>query len=120
MRAELEAALRNVATRDDLRAFATKEDLRAFATKEELRALATKDELRVFATKEDLREMRDELRTHFDVVAESFRAEFRTLHDWVEANVHGLATRIDTVEASHGGRLDALDGRVTRLERRRT
>ena len=63
MRAELEIVLKTLATKDDLKAFATKEDLKAFATKDDLKAL------------------REELRTHFDIVAESLRVEFRSVID---------------------------------------
>ena len=58
--------------------------------------------LKTHATKEDLkaglRELRDGLRTHFNVVAENFRSEFGSLHDWVEANTNSLATRVEHLE----------------------
>jgi hypothetical protein len=124
LRTELEAVLKTLATKEDLTAFATKEELKAFATKEDLKAFATKEELKAFATKEDLkaglREVRDELRTHFDVVAESFRSQFGYLHDWVEANTTGVATRVEQLERGHGARLLSLEGRVTNLENRGT
>ena len=60
----------------------------------------------------------DELRTHFDVVAESFKNDFRNLHDWVEANTKGLARRIDTIETEHGARLPGLETRMSRREAR--
>jgi hypothetical protein len=55
------------------------------ATKEDLRA-AFENELKRYATKDDLFVVRDELRTHFDVVYEGFRDEVRFLHEWAEAN----------------------------------
>jgi hypothetical protein len=118
-RRELREELQVFATKEDLKAFATKEDLKAFATKEELKAFATKEDLDRFATKEDLNKHVTELRTHFDVVAESFKSQFGSLHDWVEANTNSLATRVETLEAGHGARLLSLEGRVTRIESRR-
>jgi len=76
------------------------------------------EELQLLATKEDLRNLRDELRTHFDIVAESFKSQFGTLHDWVQANTNGLATRVEQLENGHGARLLSLEGRVTHLESR--
>lgn len=96
-----------------------REEFQVLVTKEDLRILATKEELQNLATKEDLRELRDELRTHFDVVAESFKSEFGTLHDWVEADTNSLATRVEKLEDGHGTRLLSLEGRVTNLENRR-
>lgn len=101
-RRELREEIKGLATKEELKAFATKEDLKAFATKVDLKALATKEDLKAYATKDDLkaglRELGDELRTHFDVVAESFRGQFENLHDWVKANVNGLAMRVDQLE----------------------
>jgi hypothetical protein len=111
LREELELTRRGL--REELQAFATKDELR-----KELQTFATKDELQVLATKEDLRKLRDELRTHFDVVAESFKSQFGTLHDWVEANTNSLATRVEQLENGHGARLLSLEGRVTHLENR--
>jgi hypothetical protein len=45
---------------------------------------------------------RDELRTHFDVVAESFRSEFRSLYDWTLATTTALAKRIEALEQRDG------------------
>lgn len=88
--------------------------------REELEALfamlATKDDLQAFATKDDLKAMRDELRTHFDVVAEDFKKQFGMLYDWAHANVDSLAKRVEIIEDGHGGRLLAMETRVTRLE----
>lgn len=100
LREELEAVLRTLATKDDLKAFATKEDLKAYPTRDEMNARF------------------DELRTHFNVVAESFKSEFRNLHDWVEANTNSLAARVEKIETGHGARLLALETRMTRCEAR--
>jgi uncharacterized membrane-anchored protein YhcB (DUF1043 family) len=81
--------------------------------REELEAV-----LQTLATKEDLKAMRDELRTHFDIVAENFKSEFKDLHDWVAANVNSLATRVETIETDHGARLFGLETRMTRQEAR--
>jgi hypothetical protein len=98
--------------------------METFATKEELRAglEAVRSDLA-----EGFAEMRayveasvisseERLRTHFDVVAESFRSEFRNLYDWTHTNISGVATRVDSLETTHGARLESLDLRVTRLE----
>jgi hypothetical protein len=100
LREELEAVLRTLATKDDLKAFATKEDLKAYPTRDEMNARF------------------DELRTHFNVVAGSFKSEFRNLHDWVEANTNSLAARVEKIETGHGARLLALETRMTRCEAR--
>lgn len=55
-----------------------------------------------------LRNQSEELRRHFNVVAESFRADFANLFDWTQSTTSTMGSRIDGVEA-----------RVTRLERRR-
>ena len=88
-----------------------REQLSAYPTREELKAA-----LEQCATKEDLKAMRDELRAHFDAARESFRDEFRWLHEWVESNHKSLAHRVDALEQGHGGRLMALETRVTALE----
>jgi len=116
LREELEAVLKTLATKEDLKAFATKEDLKAFATKEDLKAFATNEDLK--ATREEMNRRFDELRTHFDVVAESFKSDFKNLHDWVEANTKGLARRLDKVETEHGARLLSLETRMSRREAR--
>ena len=100
LREELEAVLRTLATKDDLKAFVTKEDLKAYPTREEMNARF------------------DELRRHFDVVAESFKSEFRNLHDWAEANINSLAGRVENIETGHGARLLSLETRMTRVEAR--
>jgi hypothetical protein len=52
------------------------------------------------------------LRTHFDVVAQSFKSEFRNQYDWTIATTNGLARRDDDLERSQL----SLDKRVTSLE----
>jgi hypothetical protein len=42
--------------------------------------------------------LRDELRTHFDLTAESFRSEFRNLYDWTLATTTSLGTRVEALE----------------------
>ncbi|HVH29283.1 MAG TPA: hypothetical protein VM818_21160 [Vicinamibacterales bacterium] len=113
---ELREELKAFATKEDLKAFATKEDLKAFATKEDLKAFATKEDLKAFATRDDLLAMRDELRTHFNVVAESFKSDLANLYDWTRTNVDGLSVRVGAIETGHGGRLLSLETRVTSLE----
>jgi hypothetical protein len=108
--------LKAFATKEDLKAFATKEDLKAFATKDDLKAFPTKDDLKAFATKDDLLAMRDELRTHFDMVAESFKSDLANLYDWTQTSVGSLGVRVGAIETGHGGRLLSLETRVTSLE----
>jgi type I site-specific restriction-modification system R (restriction) subunit len=125
LREQLNAALQDYATKDDLKDLraATKEDLKDLraAMKEDLKDLrASLDEdLRRYATKDDLLAVRDELRTHFDAVTERFTDEFRYLHDWVDANTNGLAVRVGALETGHGARLLSLETRVTSLESQR-
>jgi hypothetical protein len=92
-----------------------REQLAAYPTREEFKA-ELKAALEPYATKEDLKAMRDELRAHFDAARESFRDEFKWLHEWVEANHKGVVNRVDALEQGHGGRLMALETRVTALE----
>lgn len=72
--------------------------------------------LKNLATKDDLKAMSEDLRRHFNTVAESFKADFNLLHDWVEANTNSLAERVEQLETGHGSRLFALETRVTALE----
>jgi hypothetical protein len=115
-RSELREELKAFATKEDLKAFATREDLKAFATKEDLKAFATKEDLKAFATRDDLLAMRDELRTHFNVVAESFKSDLANLYDWTQTSVDSLGVRVGAIETGHGGRLLSLETRVTSLE----
>jgi hypothetical protein len=100
-------------TRRELR-----EELKAFATREEsLKLFATKDEF--MALRDEMNKRFDELRTHFDVVAESFRSDFNNLYDWTLANTKILSKRVRHVEVGHGSRLQALETRVMQLKKRR-
>ena len=56
------------------------------------------------------------LRLHFDVVAESFKADFRNLFDWTQATTASGGARLDTIERDHGNRLSGLELRVASLE----
>ena len=60
-----------------------------------------------------------DVRRHFDVVAESFKTEFKTLFDWTQATTSTIGARVDHVDVSHGARLTSVEFRVTRLEQRR-
>jgi len=86
---------------------------------------ATRRDLADFATKRDIAELReatrrdvDDLHRHFDVVVESFKAEFRNLFDWVHATTSTLGSRVEHLADNHGGRLLSLETRVTRIEKR--
>ena len=59
-----------------------------------------------------------DLHRHFDVVAESFKTEFKNLFDWTQATTTGAGTHVDDVEREHERRIGKLETRVTRLERR--
>jgi hypothetical protein len=67
---------------------------------------------------EELHAVRDELRAHFDLVAEKFHSDVQNIIDWMQANVTGLAGRLDTIETDHGPRLTSLETRVTKIESR--
>jgi hypothetical protein len=60
--------------------------------------------------------VRDELRTHFDIVAESLRADIHNVIDWLKANINGVSTPVDAIETGHGARLTGLETRVTKIE----
>ncbi|OFV90905.1 MAG: hypothetical protein A3G76_13365 [Acidobacteria bacterium RIFCSPLOWO2_12_FULL_65_11] len=91
-------------------------NLEVFATKDDLKAFPTKNDPKGFATKDDLKGVRDELRDHFDAVAESFKDQFDRLFDWVHATTNSLAKRVETIEDGHGNRLLGLETRVTAIE----
>ena len=74
-------------------------------------------DIRALDTKID--ERTADLRRHFDVTAEQFKAEFKNLFDWTNSTTSGLGTRLDRVETTHEARLTSVELRVTRLERRR-
>ena len=83
------------------------------------------DDLDQPATRRDLFEAqaatrRDiiELRRHFDVIAESWKSDFKNLFDWAQATTATIGTRLDSVEDDHGSRLTSLEMRVTRIEQR--
>jgi len=61
----------------------------------------------------------EDLRRHFDVVAESFNAQFGQLFDWTQTTTSTLGARVDRLEENHETRVGSLELRVTRLERRR-
>jgi hypothetical protein len=93
-------------------------DLDRPVTRRELR-----EELKAFATKDDLRVMRDEccahfdeLRTHFDMVAEGFKADFAKLYDWTVVSTNSLVNRLETTETGHGARLFSLENASDTLE----
>ena len=108
------------ATKEDLRGVPTKDDLKGFVTKDDLKGIPTKDDPKGFATKDDVSEglkgLRDELRSHFDAVAESFTSQFGILHDALRANTIGLDKRVKATESGYGSRLLRLETRVTAVE----
>jgi hypothetical protein len=54
-------------------------DRRLTTVEQILPTLATKDDLKRFATKEDMKAEGEQTRRHFDVVAESLRADIRLI-----------------------------------------
>ena len=61
----------------------------------------------------------DELKRHFDMVAEQFRTEFNNLFDRAHATTSRLGERVDRLAENHRARLDAVELRVDALEKRR-
>lgn len=63
----------------------------------------------------------DELRRHFDVIAEASRDDFRNLYDLLQAHMARTDVRIDTSTVDLRAEMKlgygALDSRVTVLER---
>jgi hypothetical protein len=98
-----------------LPALATKDDLKRFATKEDLKLFATKEDLKQFATKEDMKAEGEQTRRHFDVVAESLRADIRLIAEGQVA----LTERMDAFESRTERAIANLDRRVLRLESKR-
>jgi hypothetical protein len=94
-------------------AFATKADL--LAATEELRTEMSTGfaEMRGYVDF-SVKSSRDDLRTHFDVVAESLRGDIHNVIDWLKANLNGMMSRVDALETGHGARLTTT--RVTKLE----
>ena len=45
-----------------------------------------------------VKSQRDELRTHFEVVAESLRDDLRNIFDWMKANMASVTSRLDVLE----------------------
>lgn len=64
----------------------------------------------------------DELRRHFDVVAEASRDDFRNLYDLFQVHMQRMEERTDTLTVTLRAEMklgyDALDSRVTVLERK--
>jgi hypothetical protein len=97
---------------------ATRRDLRheVLGLAEKLRSLERHFDDRLSDQNEELRRHLDdrlksqseELRRHFNIVAESFKADFANLFDWAQSTTSTMGSRIDGVES-----------RVPRLERRR-
>jgi hypothetical protein len=118
-KAELQAAVALLATKAELEAavarLATKAELEAavalLATKAELQAaiapLATRDEV-----KAEIREEGVRTRRHFDVVAESMRADIRITLEGLVA----MQARCDTRHQETTGILTGHDRRLTRVE----
>jgi hypothetical protein len=71
------------------------------------------------ATRRDVLALEEKLRSHFDVVAESFRADFANLFDWTKVTTSAIGERLDGLEHNDANRLTSVESRVTRLERRR-
>ena len=63
-----------------------------------------------------MKSLRDELRTHFNIVAESLRGDIHNMFDWMKANINGVTTRVDALETGHGTRFAGLETPVTKLE----
>ncbi len=54
-----------------------------FATKEDLKQFATKEDLKQFATKKELKKSAEEVKRHFDVVAEDIKNSIAFLAEQV-------------------------------------
>ena len=106
LRSELEAVLKTLATKDDLKAFATKEEQEALRG-EMAAGFADMRAYVEFST--------SELKRHFDIVAENFRDQFANLYDWTLATTTALGNRTSALEVGQR----TLETRVTRLESRR-
>ena len=122
----IDKQFQGVATKADLERVATKADLERVATKADLEQLTTSiDErfaavhgqlgtldrrLDAFATKVDLRQMSIEIRNHFDIVTEAFKADVKVI---AEGHRALRATDLDLIAAQQG-----LEQRQDRLELR--
>ena len=110
---KVEQILPTLATREEMHAAITTATA-PLATREEMHA-AIAAAVAPLATKEQVREEAVETRRHFDVVAESLRADIRII-----AEGHGhLAHRMDTLEGRTTRDIADLDRRVLRLEGKR-
>ena len=132
--ADLKAELARFATKADLESelarFATKAELESelarFATKAELKA-----EMARFATKDDLDDLKSVIRgfaisvdkrflqveTSFVEIKDAMRALSSSLHQTVERAM-SKSTKVETDQVIVIDRLDDLDRRVTKLERK--
>jgi uncharacterized membrane-anchored protein YhcB (DUF1043 family) len=92
LRAELQELRTGLVTE-----FATREDLRTQL--ESLRnEMATGfAEMRGYVDF-SVKSQRDELRTHFEVVAESLRGDIRNMFDWMKAHMTSVTSRLDALE----------------------
>ena len=95
------------------------QDLDQPATRRDVQALetATRRDLLALEARVDTRF--DELRRHFDVVAESFKTEFRNLFDWTQTTTSTLGGRLDRLEVDHQARVGSVELHVAQLERLR-
>ena len=75
---KLEQVLPTLATKQDLQLA-----IEQLATKEDLKAYATKEDLKAFATKEDLREEGERSRRHMEVLTESLRGDIHLIAEHV-------------------------------------
>ena len=70
------------------------------------------------------RDTAEEIKRHFNVVAESLRSDIRVLAEGLGANtdrLDGVDRRLDGIDGrldGIDGRLDGIDGRLDRLETR--
>jgi hypothetical protein len=117
--------LERFATKEDLERFATKEDLERFATKEDLERFATKEDLKRFATKVELAELRHtmergftDLHRYMQILIEDLKAWTRTQFEVTNARLDAITSSFTVKDHEHDRRLDSLDMRVTRLESR--
>ena len=97
------------ATRRDLHAHqeGTRRDLQEHkeATRGDLIAL----EVRVDQRFDQLAGRMEDLRRHFDMVAESFKTQFNNPFDWTRATTSTLGTRVDRLENDHNTRVGSVE-----------
>ena len=58
----------------------------------------------------------EDLRRHFDMVAENFDTKFSHLFDWTQATTSTLGGRLDRLEQDHQTRVGSVELPVTQLE----